>query len=44
MKHFSWNYFQSTGQIDAYLLYKDCENVDVQKNNNDENENNIIEQ
>ncbi|MFT9488112.1 YqzL family protein [Tepidibacillus decaturensis] len=25
MKNFSWNYFCITGQIDAYLLYKDCE-------------------
>lgn len=25
MKDFSWKYFCNTGQIDAYLLYKDCE-------------------
>ena len=27
MKDFSWNYFYNTGQIDAYLLYKDYENL-----------------
>ncbi|MFV9511033.1 YqzL family protein [Tepidibacillus sp. LV47] len=25
MKDFSWNYFLKTGQIDAYLLYKECQ-------------------
>ncbi|TCS83722.1 YqzL family protein [Tepidibacillus fermentans] len=25
MKDFSWNYFCKTGQIDAYLLYKECQ-------------------
>lgn len=25
MKDFSWKYFSSTGNIDAYLLYKDMD-------------------
>ncbi|WP_339063720.1 YqzL family protein [Tepidibacillus marianensis] len=25
MKDFSWSYFCKTGQIDAYLLFKECE-------------------
>jgi len=25
MKNFSWSYFCKTGQIDAYLLYKECD-------------------
>lgn len=31
MKDFSWNYFVNTGQIDAYLLYKDFESFNQQK-------------
>jgi hypothetical protein len=28
MKDFSWRYFESTGEIDAYLLYKAFQNLD----------------
>ncbi|TCP53327.1 YqzL-like protein [Tumebacillus sp. BK434] len=27
MRDFSWRYFESTGEIDAYLLYKACQNL-----------------
>lgn len=27
MREFSWRYFAATGAIDAYLLYKEYENV-----------------
>jgi len=27
MRDFSWRYFESTGEIDAYLLYKEHQNV-----------------
>lgn len=26
MRAFSWQYFKLTGDVDAYLLYKDAEN------------------
>lgn len=32
MKEFSWKYFCSTGQIDAYLLYKDFDTLLNEKN------------
>lgn len=27
MRDLSWRYFESTGEIDAYLLYKACQNL-----------------
>jgi hypothetical protein len=27
MRDFSWSYFEETGAIDAYLLYKEHENI-----------------
>ncbi len=27
MRDFSWRYFESTGEIDAYLLYKACQSL-----------------
>ena len=27
MKDFSWNFFWNSGQIDAYLLYKECHGI-----------------
>jgi len=27
MRDFSWRYFESTGEIDAYLLYKEHQNI-----------------
>ncbi len=27
MKDFSWNFFWNSGQIDAYLLYKECHDI-----------------
>lgn len=34
MKNLSWQAFRATGDIDAYLLYKACEN----KGNHEENQ------
>ncbi|WP_084024208.1 YqzL family protein [Vulcanibacillus modesticaldus] len=31
MKDFSWKYFYNTGQIDAYLLFKDVESIQQDK-------------
>lgn len=28
MKKFSWNVFAATGDIEAYLLYKEAENIE----------------
>ncbi|WP_152559202.1 YqzL family protein [Tumebacillus flagellatus] len=27
MRDFSWRYFESTGEIDAYLLYKEHQSI-----------------
>lgn len=31
MRDFLWNYFSLTGEIDAYLLYKQQENVGLDR-------------
>jgi len=36
MRDFSWKYFCNTGEIDAYLLFKEYENLTEQTENNDE--------
>lgn len=42
MKNFSWNCFQVTGSIDAYLLFKDLEELvdrwDQKENEQEEEE------
>jgi hypothetical protein len=34
MKEFSWVYFAKTGSIDAYLLYKDYESFQEERQKN----------
>jgi hypothetical protein len=42
LRHFAWSLFQSTGNIEAYLLYKDLEDkmngTNDEVNNGDEEE------
>jgi len=36
MRAFSWEYFTLTGDVDAYLLYKDMHQIDIQQDVEDE--------
>lgn len=36
MRNFSWKYFWNTGEIDAYLLYKEYDYLSQIEENNDE--------
>ncbi|MBL0388346.1 YqzL family protein [Tumebacillus sp. ITR2] len=39
MRDFSWRYFESTGEIDAYLLYKEHQTICGSCNTIDEADN-----
>jgi len=36
MQKFSWNVFSATGNVDAYLLYKDFQRVDLESDDEPE--------
>ncbi len=36
MRTFSWEYFTLTGDVDAYLLYKDMHTIDMNQDIEDE--------
>ncbi len=42
MRDFSWNYFKNTGQIDAYLLYKEYVTITDVENNFSDNAYDIV--
>lgn len=36
MQNISWNLFSATGNLDAYLLYKDFQRVDLERDDEQE--------
>ncbi|MBQ6998159.1 MAG: YqzL family protein [Clostridia bacterium] len=38
---FAWDFFESTGNIESYLLYKEYNNMRVEKENNEHNTDSI---
>ncbi|WP_120189247.1 YqzL family protein [Ammoniphilus oxalaticus] len=36
MQHISWNLFSATGNVDAYLLYKDYQRADIERDDESE--------
>jgi hypothetical protein len=43
MRDFTWNYFSMTGDLDAYLLYKEINQEDTAAEASEENELDTIE-
>lgn len=35
MREFSWNVFAVTGNIEAYLLYRECDDSECEENDED---------